>query len=511
MLAFGLDVGTSGLKGLLVDADGRIVGEASHAYTPRSPRPGWSEQDADEWVAAAHAVCRTLVGVGLPAAIGLSGQMHGSVFLDGGGRTVAPAILWNDQRTTRECDEIVERTGGRILEWTLNPPRTAFTACKMLWLRNNDPDAWARTASVLLPKDHVRFRMTGERISDVTDASGTLLLDVGARRWSAQTLAALEVSPTMLPALVESVEPAGRLTAAAAAATGLVAGTPFVGGAGDQAAAAIGNGVVEPGTLSISLGTSGVVYAQIQEPTRDGTGAFHTFCHSVPDTWHMMAVMLSAAGSLQWWRDTGGAADADAAEAAGGSGFAAITEAAQAVPPGSGGLIFLPYLTGERSPHSDPEARGAFVGLTRRTTRAHMARAVMEGVAFALRDLVDILAERGAPIRQIRVAGGGTRGCLWLSILASVLGRPVLPATTPDASAYGAAMLAMAHAQGRDVVGLAQAWVKPGAAVMPDARAHAIYDRAHGVFRTLYPATRAAAHALGALDRDVAAGTAPKG
>ncbi len=501
MLTIGLDVGTTGLKGLLVDRDGRIVAETTEAYAPDTPHPGWSQQDPDVWWRAAQAVCRTLAARGRPEALGLSGQMHGSVFLDASGRSVSPAILWNDQRTAAECDEIVARTGGRIVEWTLNPPRTAFTASKILWLRNHAPEAWARTATVLLPKDHVRFRLTGARITDVTDASGTNLLDVRARRWSADTLEALEIPRSWLPDLVESAEEGGRLGAEAARLTDLPEGLVVVGGGADQAAAAIGNGVAEPGILSITLGTSGVVYAQLPGVTLDPSGAFHTFCHSVAGTWQMMAGVLSAAGSLQWWRETGGAADADAAEAKGGSGFGAIVEAAAAIPPGSGGLVFLPYLTGERSPHNDPEARGAFIGLTRRTTRAHMARAVMEGVAFALRDLVEIIAGLGIAVREIRVAGGGARGGLWLSILASVLGRPVVATTTPDASAYGAAMLAMAAASGRPVEELARAWVRTGAPVLPDPAARDTYDATYAVYRALYPATREAAHRLGGIER----------
>jgi len=501
VLTLGLDVGTTGLKGLLVAQDGRIIAEAMAAYAPEAPHPGWSQQNPDVWWTAAQSVCRTLAPHGTPAALGLSGQMHGSVFLDAAGQSVFPAILWNDQRTAAECDEIMRRTGGRIVEWTLNPPRTAFTASKILWLRNHVPAAWRATATVLLPKDHVRFRLTGARITDVTDASGTNLLDVRARRWSIPTLDALGIDGALLPDLVEAAQEAGRVSADAARLTGLPEGLVVVGGAADQAAAAIGNGVVEPGILSITLGTSGVVYAQLPDVALDPSGAFHTFCHAVPGTWQMMAGVLSAAGSLQWWRDTGGAADADAAERSGASGFGAILEAAASAPPGAGGLIFLPYLTGERSPHNDPEARGAFIGLTRRTTRAHMARAVMEGVAFALRDLVEIIDGLGVPIREIRVAGGGTRGGLWLAILASVLGRPVVATTTPDASAYGAAMLAMSNASGLPVAELARAWVQPGTPVLPDPSARNVYDMAYAVFRALYPATRDAAHRLSAIER----------
>lgn len=501
LLVVGLDVGTTGLKGLLVDAEGRIRAEALVPCAPATPHPGWSQQDPEDWWRAACQVCRELGAQGRPAAIGLSGQMHGAVFLDAAGRSVSPAILWNDQRTAAECEEIERLTAGRIVEWTLNAPRTAFTASKILWLRRHDPAAFARTASVLLPKDFVRFRLSGERLTDVTDASGTNLLEVRHRRWSAETLAALGIAPGLLPGVVESADFAGRVSAEASAATGIAEGTPIVGGGADQAAAAIGNGVAAPGVVSITIGTSGVVYAQIPAVTLDPSGAFHTFCHAVPGTWQVMAGVLSAGGSLQWWRETGGAPEADAAEAAGRSGFAAIEDAARTAPPGSGGLVFLPYLTGERSPHNDPEARGGFIGLTRRTTRAHMARAVMEGVAFALADLVETIRELGLPVEEVRVAGGGARGALWLSILASVLNRPVLPSTTPDASAYGAAMLAMAGAAGRNVAAIASAWPRPGAPVAPDPQAVAVYARLHAVYRGLYPATRAAMHELGAIER----------
>jgi xylulokinase len=504
LLTLGLDVGTSGLKALVVGAEGEVVAEATAPYAPRSPRPGWSEQNPEDWWRAVGSVCAMLGPVvGDVGAIGLSGQMHGSVFLDGAGTHVGPAILWNDQRTAAECDEIERRTDRRIRDWTLNPPRTAFTASKILWLRNHEPDAFARTRSVLLPKDFVRFRLSGDEATEVTDASGTNLLDVRNRIWSTETLAALEIDPSLLPRVVESVEVTGCVSAGAGAGL-LRPGTPIVGGGADQASAAIGNGICEPGVLSITIGTSGVVYAQIDQIVVDPTEAFHTFCHAIPGTWMMMASVLSAAGSFQWYRDTAGAADADAAEAAGRSGFDVLMEGVSATPAGSAGLIFLPYLTGERSPHNDPDARGAWIGLNRRHDRRHLARAVIEGVCFALRDLVDGLAGLGAPVREIRVAGGGAKSALWLQIFASVLGRPVRATTTADASAYGAAMLAAAGASGEPIDALARHWVRAGPLVEPIARDAAIYEDVHAVYRTLYGANRDAMHRLSNLDRATA-------
>lgn len=496
MLAAGFDVGTTGLKGLIVDAQGTILAESLIPYAPDAPRPGWSEQAPEDWWSAFCDCARDLLRqAGPPNVIGLSGQMHGSVFLGADDRPLAPAILWNDQRTEAECAEILTRTGGRVTEWTLNAPRTAFTASKILWLRNHRPEIHAQLASVLLPKDFLRLRMSGERISDVTDASGTNLLDVRNRRWSQPMLEATGIDPGLLPELVESVEPAGQVSADVAAATGLRRGTVIVGGGADQACAAIGNGIVAPGALSITLGTSGVVYVQLPKIAVDGTGAFHTFCHAVPGTWMAMAGVLSAGGAFQWYRDTIGASDA-----ANGAGFAGIVAPLSLVPAGSGGLVFLPYLTGERAPHNDPRARGAYIGLTARHGRGHMARAVIEGVCFALRDLVETLEKMGVAITELRVAGGGARGVIWLQILASVLGRPVRVTTTPDASAYGAAIMAMAHQAARPVAELAQAWVRPGTPVDPLARDVAIYDEVHAVFRRLYAANREAMHALFDID-----------
>lgn len=504
MLTLGLDVGTSGLKALLVGAEGDVVAEATAPYSPLSPRPGWSEQNPEDWWRAVGSVCAMLgPAVRDIGAIGLSGQMHGSVFLDGAGRPVSPAILWNDQRTAAECGEIERRTDGRIRDWTLNPPRTAFTASKILWLRNHDPYAFSQTRSVLLPKDFVRFRLSGDKATEVTDASGTNLLDVRNRTWSTKTLTALEIEPSLLPQVVESVEITGVVSADLGSSL-LRAGTPIVGGGADQASAAIGNGICEPGVISITIGTSGVVYAQIGDIVVDSTEAFHTFCHAIPGAWMMMAGVLSAAGSFQWYRDTAGAADADAAEAAGKSGFDALMEGVAAAPAGSAGLVFLPYLTGERAPHNDPHARGAWIGLNRRHDRRHLARAVIEGVCFALRELVDGLIGLGAPVREIRVAGGGAKSAVWMQIFASVLGRPVRATKTADASAYGAAMLAFAGANGEPIDSLARHWVRAGPLVEPIAREAAIYADVHAVYRTLYGANRDAMHRLSDIDRATA-------
>ncbi|GGA48297.1 xylulokinase [Pelagibacterium lentulum] len=495
MKVAGFDVGTTGLKGVIVDSDGSIVAETTIPYAPSVPRPGWSQQDPEVWWAAFIACAAALVQkAGAPDAIGLSGQMHGSVFLDAAAKSISPAILWNDQRTEAECAQLIEMTGNKAVDWTLNEPRTAFTAAKILWLRNNYPEIYARLHSVLLPKDFLRFRMSGERLSDVTDSSGTNLLDVRNREWSQPMLTATGIERSLLPDLVESVDRAGAVTRIVAERTGLNAGTPIVGGGADQACAAIGNGIVESGTLSITIGTSGVVYVQLPEIALDRTGAFHTFCHAVPGTFMAMAGVLAAGGSFQWYHDTIGASDAEK------GGFSGIVQSLDTLPPGAGGLVFLPYLTGERSPHNDPRARGAFIGLSNRHTRAHMARAVIEGVCFALRDLVEIIEGMNVSVSGVRVAGGGARGRIWLTTLASVLGRPVMATETPDASAFGAAMLAMSHRTDIAIGDLATSWVKTAPPVEPEMTAQAIYQDLYQVFRSLYPANRSAMHALFEID-----------
>lgn len=493
----GLDVGTTGLKGLLVNERGEVEATAFAGYEVDRPHPGWSQQDPEDWWQAARLVVRELAAKGKPiGSIGLSGQMHGSVFLDEAGACLSPAILWNDQRTYAECDEIERLTDGRIVEWTLNAPRTAFTASKILWARKHLPEVWAKTRTVLLPKDYVRFRLTGERLTDVCDASGTNVLDVRTRQWSKPALAALDIPESVLPGLRESPEVAGLVTAAAAADLNIAPGTPVVAGGADQTAAAIGNGIARPGAVSITIGTSGVVYVQLDEIRVDPSGAFHTFCHGVPGTWQLMAGVLSAGGSLGWFRDR--FADREAAIAAerGVDAYDVIFEGIEQVPAGADGLIFLPYLTGERSPHNDPHARGAYFGLTARHDKRHLARATVEGISFALADLVDVLVGLGVEIGEVRVAGGGARSRTWLRILATILGRPVRATRTPDASGYGAALLAMSGLTERPVPELCDAWVAVEAPVAPDPAAIETYARSHAIFRDLYPATRSYMHAL---------------
>ena len=499
--AVGFDFGTSGLKAVLVDASGRALASVTRPYATRRPHAGWSEQDPEDWWQALREVAAILAADHpRPDVVGLSGHMHGPVLLDAAGKVLAPVILWNDQRSTAECDDIDRLTAGRIAEWTGNPTRTAFTASKLLWLRRHRPDIHARIDTVLLPKDFIRFRLTGMPATEASDASGTSLFDVRAGRWSEQTLEALGIPAGWLPPVTGSAVASGRITDAAAEQTGLPAGIPVVAGASDQSAAAVGCGNVASGTLSINLGTSATVTATVQAPLADPTGACHTFRHAVPDTWQIMGGVLSAGGAMQWYRDrvsvNGTMSGAETA-----NGYDEILAGALAVPPGADGLIFLPYLTGERAPHNDPHARGGWIGLTARHDRRHLARAVLEGVCFALRQIVDRIEAVAGPGQEVRIAGGGARGGLWPEILASVLGRELLPVTTLDASAHGAAVLAMAGLTGADPADLASDWVRADQPIGPDPVAAARYDDMLGIFDSLYPAARDAMRRLSAFDR----------
>ncbi len=495
--AVGFDVGTSGLKGVVVDEMGRTVAAVAQPWSVSSPRLGWSEQDPETWWTTLAGLTRQLLSDAPPPdVVGLAGQMHGPVFVDAEGAVLAPAILWNDQRTEDECAEIETATDGRVADWTLNPPRTAFTSTKILWVRRHRPDVYGRISAVLLPKDFVRFRLSGQRATEVTDASGTGLFDVRARTWSAPVLAALDIPPAWLPPVLESAEIAGHVEQGAAAATGLAAGTPIVAGAADQAAAALGIGIVSSGSLCINIGTSGVVSAQIDRAAADPQGVFHTFCHALPDAWQLMAGVHSAGGSLQWYCDVVGTPEASAARRAGIDPFQAVCRAAEDAPAGAEGLVFLPYLTGERSPHNDPRARGCWLGLSRRHERRHLARAVVEGVCFALRDLVDAAIDLGCAAQEIRVAGGGARSALWLRVLADVLARPVRPVAGSDASARGAAILAMQTVTGQGVADIARAWAVCGEDVVPEPSNVALYESRYRIFRDIYPATRTLMHRL---------------
>jgi xylulokinase len=484
-LILGIDVSTTATKAVLVDEAGAVIGIGTVEYGFDIPHPLWSEQDPALWWDGAVGAIRSVLdstGVdgGAIAAIGLTGQMHGAVLLDAADRVLRPAILWNDQRTAAECDLIREAVGPeRLIELTGNDAVTGLTAPKLVWVREHEPETWARVAHVLLPKDHVRLGLTGEHALDKADGAGTLLFDLAARDWSPEILDALRIPPAWLPPTHEGPAVTGAVTAGAAAATGLRAGTPVVAGGGDQSANGVGVGAVAPGTVALSLGTSGVVFAATAAPLFDPRGRVHAFCHAVPDRWHLMSVMLSAAGSLRWLRDT----------LAPGVAFDALVATADDVPAGSAGAWFLPYLAGERSPHPDPLARGAFVGLTLAHGRRHLVRAVLEGVAFGLRDGLDLMVAAGMPApSQVRASGGGIASPLWRQILADVLEAEIATVTTTEGAAYGAAILATVAAGWVPTVDHAvAAFVRatPVASPGPDAAA---YRDAHATFRELYPA-----------------------
>jgi xylulokinase len=447
----GLDVGTSAVKGVAVDEDGRVLATASAEYPLSRPQPGWSEQEPEDWWRAAEDVLGRLP----EGPVGLSGQMHGLVVLDAERRVLRPAILWNDQRTAAECAEIEARVGfARLVELTGNRALTGFTAPKLLWLRRHEAELYGRIRHVLLPKDYVRLRLTGELAVDVADASGTLLFDVRRRAWSEEVCEALEIPLDWLPQAHESTE---------------------VAGAGDQAAAALGVGIARPGPVSVVLGTSGVVFAALPAYEHDAEARLHAFCHAVPDTWHAMGVMLSAAGSAAWLRSVLG------------SDFATLDAEAAQSPRGSEGLLFAPYLAGERTPHPDPGARGAFVGLSVRHDRGALWRAVLEGVAYGLRDSLELLHELGARPESARVSGGGARSELWLRILASVLGLPLETTESEEGSALGAALLAGIRAGVfSDADDAVARCVRPRRRIEPEWD----YDDGYRRFRRLYPTLR---------------------
>jgi xylulokinase len=466
----GLDVGTTGVKALAISPDGDVLARAEETYDLSTPQQGWSEQDPEDWWQAAQRALARLGGE--TTAIGLSGQMHGLVVLDAADRVLRPAILWNDQRTEAECAEIEERVGlSRLIQLTGNRALTGFTAPKLLWLRRHEPDTYARIAHVLLPKDYVRLRLTGEHAIDVADASGTLLFDVAGRRWSEEMIEALELDASWLPRSLESPEMSGKTAA----------GIPVAAGAGDQAAAALGVGVDRPGPVSVVLGTSGVVFAALPGFAADPEARVHAFCHAVPAGWHAMGVMLSAAESLRWLRGALGSRHE----------YEELLTAAEGWPPGTEGLTFLPYLTGERTPHADPHARAAFTGLALRHDLGALVRAVLEGVAYGLRDSLELLRDLGVDPRAGHASGGGARSALWLGILASVVGLPIRRAATDEGSAFGAALLGgVAAGVFRDVHEAVASCVRLLDPVEPDPRWSAAYEDGYQRFQQLYPALR---------------------
>jgi xylulokinase len=488
----GIDVGTGGTRAVLLDKAGRVLGAATAEHTPMaSPELGWAEQDPRDWWRAARVSieeCLTAAGAtgAEVTAVGLSGQMHGLVLLDAAGEVVRPALLWCDQRTEEECRAITERVGAkRLIELVANPALTGFTLPKIWWVRKHEPELWSRVRSIMLPKDYVRFKLTGARATDVTDASGTLLFDVVNRRWSAEMFEASDLRAEILPEVFESLEITGRVTKDGAAASGLREGTPVVAGGGDQAAGAAGMGIVASGNVSATIGTSGVVFAATSDPVVEPKGRIHTFCHAIPGRWHVMGVTQGAGLSLRWFRD----------QFAAGSSYDALMTEAAAAPPGADGLLWAPYLMGERTPHLDPHARGALVGLTAQHTRAHVIRAILEGVAFSLRDTFTIFRELGVPVKSIRLGGGGARSSLWQQIQADIYGMPVDLVAAVEGAAYGAALLAGVGAGvWQSVDAACEKAVHVAKRVEPIGKNVELMSRRYEEYRKLYPALRSIGH-----------------
>lgn len=492
----GIDVSTTATKALLIDEHGAVVSVVATEYPFEMPHPLWSEQDASLfWNGTVQSIRGVLeksqVNPRNIVAVGLTGQMHGATLLDAHGEPLRPCILWNDQRTQKQCDEITARVGKeRVLQLTGNPVLTGFTAPKISWVRENEPEVYHRVAHILLPKDYARYKLTGEFFSDVSDSSGTSLFDVGKRAWSDEMLRALDIPRGWMPEVTESPIVSAKISADAARVTGLIEGTPVVGGGGDQAAGAVGTGIVRPGIVSATLGTSGVVFAQSDEHRIEPQGRLHAFCHAVPGKWHLMGVMLSAAGSFRWYRDALGAHEKAIAQQTNRAVYDVLTQDAATAPPGCEGLLFLPYLTGERTPHPDPNARGAFIGLTVRHTKAHLTRAVLEGVSFGLRDSLELMRALGITTTHVRASGGGARSPLWRQILADVFDAEIVTVNITEGAAYGAALLAGVGAGiYRDVGSACDAVIKTTTSDKPS-EAKPIYAKYYPRYRALYPALK---------------------
>jgi xylulokinase len=494
----GIDVGTGGTRALVINERGQVVSSAMEGHEPfASPRIGWAEQHpADWWRACGMAVREALGQAKLRgsqiACVGFSGQMHGAVMLDQRDQVVRPALIWCDQRTEQQSRELTEKIGAdRIIQLTCNPALTNFTVTKLLWVRENEPHHWSQVRSVMMPKDYVRFRLTGERATDMADASGTLLLDVAHRRWSPEVLAAAAIEEKLLPPLYESPEVCGKISAGGAADIGLQLGTPVVAGAGDQAAGAVGMGIVRPGAVSATIGTSGVVFAATDRPVLDPKGRLHTFCHAIPGRWHVMGVTQAAGLSLRWFRDRFGTGVARSTDRSMDDPYDSLTAEAATVPAGCDGLLWAPYLMGERTPYLDPQARAALVGLTASHTRAHVIRAILEGVAFSLRDTLTIFGEINVPVRNIRLGGGGARSLVWRQIQADVYGQEVELVEAEEGAAYGAAILAGVGARvWPSVEEACDAVVRVAQRVAPRPDSVAVMNTSYVAFRRVYPALR---------------------
>jgi xylulokinase len=489
----GIDVGTGGTRAVIIDERGRVIASGSEEHVAfASPQSGWAEQDPRDWwraccVAVHRALDRLGAGEDGIGCVGFTGQMHGAVLLDAHDEVVRPALIWCDQRTEPQVQELSDLFGAdRLIQLTCNPPLTNFTLTKLLWVRDNEPQNWQRVSHVMLPKDYVRFRLTGERVTDMTDASGTLLLNVVQRAWSSEVLSGTGIDRQLLPELCESPAVCGQVSVRGAEATGLRRGTPVVAGAGDQAAGAVGMGIVRPGTVSATIGTSGVVFAVTDSPALDPGGRIHTFCHAVPSRWHVMGVTQAAGLSFRWFRDRFGAGPDDGRDP-----YERLSEEAATAPAGADGVLWAPYLMGERTPHSDPHARGALLGLSACHTRAHVLRAIMEGVAFSLRESFTIFREMNLPVERIRLGGGGARSSLWRQIQADVYGRAVEVVEAEEGAAYGAAILAGVGAgYWRSVDEACDAVVRTSTEITPNPRDAAILDETYRSYRRIYPALR---------------------
>jgi len=499
----GIDVGTGGTRALIMDVQGQVVASASAEHQHfASPRPGWAEQDPRNWWQACGVAVRKALQSGNIRAedigcVGFSGQMHGAVLLDSADEVVRPAIIWCDQRSEAQCSELEQLIGrDALIRLTCNPPLTNFTVTKFLWVRETEPQAWGRVAHVMLPKDYVRFRLTGERAIDMADASGTLLLDVANRKWSAEVLGKTGIDQKLLPALFESPQVCGNVSAAGSDATGLKVGTPVVAGAGDQAAGAVGMGIARVGAVSATIGTSGVVFASTDRPAMDPQGRLHTFCHAIPGRWHVMGVTQAAGLSLRWYRDQFGEASPGVQKKDGRDPYDVFAEEAATAPAGSEGAFWAPYLMGERTPHLDPNARGAMVGLTASHTRAHVIRAILEGVAFSLKDTFTIFEEMKVPVTAIRLGGGGARSPLWRQIQADVYAHEVEVVAAEEGAAYGAAILAGTGAGAwASVEQACNAIVRVGKKITPNQKDSATLQQAYRGYRKIYPALRQLAEA----------------
>lgn len=488
MKFLGIDVGTSGSRAVLIDTDGTIVASATVEHAPfASPEIGWAEQNPEDWKRAAFEAIRQVLAVKNVhaeeiAAVGLSGQMHGAVFLDDSDEVLRPSIIWCDQRTEKQCRDLTAKIGAeKLIELVSNPALPNFTLTKMLWARENEPEIWNKVRTVLLPKDYLRFCLTGDKATEVSDASGTLMLDVSNRKWSKELMAAVEISEKLLPELYESVEITGTISTDCAAETGLIAGTPVVAGAGDNAAGAIGMGIVRAGAVSATIGTSGVVFAVTDQPSIDLRGRIHTFCHAVPNRWHVTGVTQAAGLSFKWFRDNFTADES----------YDDLVDKASKIPVGADGLLWTPYLMGERTPHVDSKVRASLIGLTASHTEAHVVRAILEGVAFSLRDALEVFKQLNIPIETIRLGGGGAKSPLWRQIQADVYAQRVETIEAEEGAAYGAALLAgVGTGAWKTIDEACDQTIRVAETIVPDDASVELLNRQYRKYQTIYPALR---------------------